>query len=355
MTGKLKIRQIAELTGLSPSTVSRVLAGKANVSPQAKEKVFTHARNMGILRDIPASRLLMNTLLICAPPAAFSPHEDLYYYEAIQEITAEVSRFDIHVRKCALTVNDPDIAGFMQALSQSDVDGIIIIGIDDVMLYRLAAESNKPVVMINAKDSEMRLDCVSADHYSIGYSAAHYLFQKGHRPVLLFTDLRRETMMQRLDGFKRACLEHHIAFDEATHLLINKGNGKEQARESIDKYLREHKRETLPSAIVCGSTPIAHATLEALTAMGIRVPEDISLMSMDFAHEMKTATPMNFTSMLLPCRELGTEAVYILQSRLMRATIAKFNLLLQGKIHSGQSVVDVKWKRKGLYPQPVGL
>ncbi|MGK9559363.1 LacI family DNA-binding transcriptional regulator, partial [Salmonella enterica subsp. enterica] len=82
MTGKLKIRQIAELTGLSPSTVSRVLAGKANVSPQAKEKVFTHARNMGILRDIPASRLLMNTLLICAPPAAFSPHEDLYYYEA---------------------------------------------------------------------------------------------------------------------------------------------------------------------------------------------------------------------------------------------------------------------------------
>lgn len=38
MTGKLKIRQIAELTGLSPSTVSRVLAGKANVSPQAKEK-----------------------------------------------------------------------------------------------------------------------------------------------------------------------------------------------------------------------------------------------------------------------------------------------------------------------------
>jgi DNA-binding LacI/PurR family transcriptional regulator len=355
MTGKLKIRQIAELTGLSPSTVSRVLAGKSNVSPQAKEKVFNHARNMGILRDIPSSRLLMNSLLICAPPEAFSPYEDLYYYEAIQQITAEVARFDIYIRKCALNVNDPDIASFMQALHQTDIDGIIIIGIDDGMLYRLAAEANKPVVMINAKDREMRLDCVSADHYSIGYSAANFLFQKGHRPVLLFTDLRRETMMQRLDGFKRACLEHHIVFDEATHLLINHGNGKEQARESFEKYLRERKPECLPSAIICGSTPIAHATLEALSALGIQVPQDISVISMDFEHELKTLSPMDFTSVMLPCRELGSEAVYILQSRLTRPAGAKFNLLLQGKIHTGQSVADVKWKRKGLYPQPSGL
>ncbi|GBU11698.1 hypothetical protein AwEntero_02990 [Enterobacterales bacterium] len=102
MTGKLKIRQIAELTGLSPSTVSRVLAGKANVSPQAKEKVFTHARNMGILRDIPASRLLMNSLLICAPPAAFNQHEDRYYYEVIQEMINEVGRYD---RLCCIIGN----------------------------------------------------------------------------------------------------------------------------------------------------------------------------------------------------------------------------------------------------------
>jgi DNA-binding LacI/PurR family transcriptional regulator len=162
-------------------------------------------------------------------------------------------------------------------------------------------------------------------------------------------------MMQRLDGFKRACLEHHIVFDEATHLLINHGNGKEQARESFEKYLRERKPECLPSAIICGSTPIAHATLEALSALGIQVPQDISVISMDFEHELKTLSPMDFTSVMLPCRELGSEAVYILQSRLTRPAGAKFNLLLQGKIHTGQSVADVKWKRKGLYPQPSGL
>jgi len=354
MTGKLKIRQIAALTGLSPSTVSRVLAGKANVSPQAKEKVFTHARMMGVLRDIPASRLLMNSLLIFAPAAAFNPHEDRYYYEIIQEIMAEVARFDIHVRKCALDINHPDITVFMQALNQSDVDGIIIIGIDDAMLYRLAAESNKAVVMINAKDSEMRLDCVSSDHYSIGYSAANYLFQRGHRQLLLFTDLRRETMMQRLDGFKRACMDQHVIFDETTHLLINHGNGKEQARECFDKYLKGRARESLPSAIICGGKSFAQATFETLIAHGIRVPEDISVISIDFDHDLKDAAPISFTSVFQPCRELGTEAVYILQSRLTRATGVKFNLLLQGKIHTGQSVADVKWQRKGIYPQISG-
>lgn len=89
MTGKLKIKQLAELTQLSTSTVSRVLSGKSNVSPQAKEKVFTHAKLLGILHNIPAGRLLMNSILVCAPAKAFTPHGDRYYYEIIQSIISK--------------------------------------------------------------------------------------------------------------------------------------------------------------------------------------------------------------------------------------------------------------------------
>jgi DNA-binding LacI/PurR family transcriptional regulator len=349
MTGKLKIKQIAELTGLSPSTVSRVLAGKSNVSPQAKEKVFSHARIMGILRDIPASRLLMNSLLICAPAAAFTPHGDHYYYEVIQGVISEVSRYDIHVKKCALDINESDTTLFMRSINQSDVDGIIIIGIDDDSLYRLAAESNKPVVTINAKDKKMRLDCVSPDHYSIGYSAANYMLDKGHRPVLLFTDLRRETMIQRLEGFKRACLENHFAFDESEHLLVTKGYGELEARANFKKYLQQRSRADLPSAILCGGGAIARAVLSELKNHDLQVPEDISIMSCAYAHEMDEIKLLGLTAAYQPCRELGIEAVYILQSRLMREGSPRFNLLLQGSILPGNSVADVNWRRRELY------
>ncbi|MCP2001687.1 UNVERIFIED_ORG: DNA-binding LacI/PurR family transcriptional regulator [Buttiauxella agrestis ATCC 33320] len=349
MTGKLKIKEIAVLTGLSPSTVSRVLAGKSNVSPQAKEKVFYHARHMDILRDIPVSRLLINSLLICAPAEAFTPHGDHYYYEVIQGVVSAVSHYDTHVKKCSLDINEADTSLFMRSISQSDVDGVIIIGIDDESLYRIAAESNKPIVTINARDKKMRLDCVSPDHYSIGYSAANYLLEKGHRPVLLFTDLRRETMIQRLDGFKRACLDHHLVFDESEHLLVTKGYGETEARANFKKYLQSRTKAELPSAIFCGSAAIARAVLSELKNQHLQVPEDISLMSCAYSHEMDEIKQLGLSAACQPCRELGSEAVYVLQSRLMREVSPRFNLLLQGSIQPGDSVADVNWRRRELY------
>jgi DNA-binding LacI/PurR family transcriptional regulator len=349
MTGKLKIKQIAELTGLSPSTVSRVLAGKTNVSPQAKEKVFFHARVMGILRDIPASRLLMNSLLICAPAAAFSPHGDRYYYEVIQGIFCETSRYDIHIKKCPLSVNEADATLFMRSISHPDVDGVIIIGIDDESLYRLAAESNKPVVTINARDKKMRLDCVSPDHYSIGYSAANYLLEMGHRPALLFTDLRRETMIQRFEGFKRACHDRHFNFDESEHLLVTKGYGESEARANFKRYLQLRSDKELPSAILCGGGEIARAVMSELKIHQLKVPEDISVMSCAYSHEMEELKLSGLTAAYQPCSELGREALYILQSRLTREVSPRFNLLLQGSIYVGTSVADVNWRRRELY------
>lgn len=349
MAGKLKINEIAQLTGLSASTVSRVLAGKANVSLLAKEKVFSHARQMGILRDMPARRLLMNSLLICAPPAAFTPHGDRYYYEVIQGIVTEVAHYEVHIKKCPLEVEQADISLFIEAIKQDGIDGIIIIGIDDDMLYRLAAQCNKPVVTINAKDKQMRLDCVAPDHHAIGYSAARYLIQHGHRSLLLFTDLRRETMMQRLDGFKRACYDHHIPFDEKTHLLVTRGYGEEQARKTFAHYLKHLAREQLPSAIIGGGEAIARAVIDTLAAEGLQVPDDISVLSLDHAHHPKDAQSQAISAVHMPSRELGTEAVYILHNRLMRNVGCRFNLLLQGSFYPSQSVADINWKRNGLY------
>lgn len=349
MTGKLKIKEISELTGLSQSTVSRVLAGKSNVSSLAKEKVFSHARHMGILRDIPASRLLMNSLLVCAPPNAFTPHGDHYYYEVIQGIISETSRYDVHIQKCPLDINEADTALFLRSVSQPEVDAVIIIGIDDDSLYRLAAESKKPVVTINARDKKMRLDCVSPDHYSLGYSAASYLLEKGHRKVLLFTDLRRETMIQRLDGFKRACQDNHLVFDESEHLLVTKGYGEPEAQANFKKYLQQKSKSELPSAILCGGGAIARAVLGELKNHQLQVPEDISIMSCAYSHQMDQIKLLGLTAAYQPCRELGAEAVSILQSRLTREVSHRFNLLLQGSIYVGNSVADVNWLRRELY------
>lgn len=72
MDKKLKIADIAARTGLSPSTVSRVLAGKANTSARAREQVLACARELGVMDGMAAGRMLLNNLIIFAPQRALT-------------------------------------------------------------------------------------------------------------------------------------------------------------------------------------------------------------------------------------------------------------------------------------------
>ncbi|MSL95284.1 LacI family DNA-binding transcriptional regulator, partial [Escherichia coli] len=76
MDKKLKIADIAARTGLSPSTVSRVLAGKANTSARAREQVLACARELGVMDGMAAGRMLLNNLIIFAQQRAFDQRYD---------------------------------------------------------------------------------------------------------------------------------------------------------------------------------------------------------------------------------------------------------------------------------------
>lgn len=78
MEKKLKIAEIAARTGLSASTVSRVLAGKSNTSVHARKEVLTCARELGVMEGMAAGRLLLNNLLVFAPPRAFDERLDIF-------------------------------------------------------------------------------------------------------------------------------------------------------------------------------------------------------------------------------------------------------------------------------------
>jgi Transcriptional regulators len=73
-----------------------------------------------------------------------------------------------------------------------------------------------------------------------------------------------------------------------------------------------------------------------LARLGLRVPQDISLLTTDFGWHLSNAS---ITGVEVPCRELGIEAVHLLQTRLNRPQAPIFNLLLQGKVREAGSVI----------------
>lgn len=338
MNGKLKITLIARQTGLSISTVSRVLAGKANTSASARQKVMECARQYGILQDLSQGRLMLNNLVIFAPPRAFSVRTDIFYYKVIQSVIEALRSHEVRISSCGLAEELSDSALFVERMNHPQTEAALIIGIDDPHIHSLAADLNKPCVLINCSDREMRLDSVSPDHQLIGEFSASYLFQQGHREILNLQCLRRATMEQRLSGIRQAWLRHNLSFQADQHLVTTAGFGAEEAELAVGSWLDAlPDRSHWPSAILAGGDFMAMGAVTAIKKRGLSVPNDISVMSTDSSN-LAEIHHVPLTSLQVPRDELGYEAIQLLQRRLLRPTAAPCHLLLQGKLAVRESV-----------------
>lgn len=337
MSGKLKMDEIATQTGYSVSTVSRVLSGKSYTSEKAREAIVNCARKLGVLDDLVSGRLLINGIAVFAPQRTFTAQGDAYYLEVTRGIAEAVAPHDVYVSYCGLDEQRADITVFQKKVSHKNINAIIIIGIDDPTIHKLAQSLEKPCVLINSQDKERLLDSVSPDHRATGYRAANYLFERGHRRILSVISLRRETMYWRLEGIKEVYRQYQILFDAQHDLLVTEGFSEEEAERAISDRLQATPREQWPEVIFCAGLPMSTGAQRVLERLGVRVPEDMSLMTTNVP-ELDARIGSTTTGISIPCRALGVEAVYLLQTRLNRPHTPVFNLLLQGKVFERETV-----------------
>ncbi|CFQ92466.1 LacI family transcriptional regulator [Yersinia massiliensis] len=345
MNGKLKIQEIANQTGLSISTVSRVLAGKANTSAKAKQRVMAYAQTQGILQNLSSGRLMLNNIMVFAPHRAFDVRTDIFYYKVIQGITEAVTQYEVMIRYCGLSETQSDISLFLEKMTHPQTEAAIIIGIDDPRIHALAAGVHKPTVLVNCRDKEMSLDSVSPDHQLIGEFSANYLIQQGHRKILTLQCLRRNTMELRLVGIKEAFASHNMNFDDNQHLITTHGFGAEEAEQAIMDFMTTREDKSLwPTAILAGGDYMAVGAVNALNKLKISVPDSMSVMSMD-GFNLAEIHDVPLTAVHVPRDELGAEAIQLLQRRLLRPDAPFSNILLQGRLVARSSVKQINHKR----------
>ncbi|AKE96761.1 LacI family regulatory protein [Cronobacter sakazakii] len=354
MSKKLQVALIAEQTGLSLSTVSRVLAGKANTSEKARRRVRECAKALGVLEDMAAGRLLLNSLVVFAPRRAFDERSDIFYYRVIQSINKALEPHEVQLRYCALEENDADANLFLARMNDPQTEAALLLGIDDPHIHDLACDVGKPCMLINCRDRKMRLPAVAPDHRAIGENAARYLFEMGHREVLNVLCLRRYTMELRLAGIRDAWEAQNLAFDETRHLLTAPDFSARGSEALVTRFLEETPAAALPGALLVGGDFMAAGAVKALQNAGLRVPQDISVMSID-AFNLAAIEDVPLTAVHVPRDALGEEAVLMLQQRLIRPQAAVGTLLLNGTLDVRESVRRVRPGRGSASVQRDGL
>ena len=242
---------------------------------------------------------------------------------------------------CRASGNQADPALFLSRMNEAETQAAILLGIDDPHIHDLAADLAKPCVLINCRDEAMRLSSIAPDHRLIGQFAAQYLFDMGHRAVLNVMCLRRYTMDLRLAGIKEAWRMRNLHFTDGRDLLTVASFSARDSEERVGEWLDARAGKSLPTAFLVGGDFMVAGTVSALQKRGLRVPQDISVMSID-GFNLAAIQDVPLTAVHVPRDELGTEAVHLLQQRLIRPDAPRGSLLLHGTLVVRDSVRRIR-------------
>lgn len=164
-----------------------------------------------------------------------------------------------------------------------------------------------PLVLLNCHDAAQGVPAVVPAEVAGGHAATEQLIQQGHRRIAFINgEPWMEAAKDRLKGYRRALATADLPLDPA---LVRDGDW--MSGTGFEHTLQLMRLRQPPTAIFCANDLMALGALEALKQLGLRVPQDVSVMGYD-DQEISRHTHPPLSTVVLPSYEMGQAAVELL-------------------------------------------
>lgn len=277
--GRVTIKDIARLAGVSVTTVSRALNNAPEIHGETRERVLRVCREQGyranlLARSLSSSRSGLLGLVV--PDMANPFHAAL----ALNiELCAQEAGYQVMV--CSSGLENDGTEGLFQLLLSQRVDGVLLTS-SGGGAYSLArrCHGETPCVLMGAcapEDSPLRANTVSVDNFAGGRMAAEYLFRLGHRDAV-YLGLREgsATHALRHRGFLSAAEELGMRVRTAVNPLP--ASTIESGCRMARAFLAEPFSQT---AVFAASDAVALGFIQVADELGIPIPERLSILGFD--------------------------------------------------------------------------
>ncbi|QCS54248.1 LacI family DNA-binding transcriptional regulator [Priestia flexa] len=331
------IKDVANLAKVAPSTVSRVIANSSRISEKTKQRVRAAMEELGYHPNIIARNLANKTteaIGIVMPSSAGNVFQNPFFPEILRGISTGA-----HEKKRAIYMSTGEaeseiLREVMQMVQGRRVDGLILLysKIDDPVLAYLK-EQNIPFVVVGKpfKDSEY-ITYVDNDNFKAGKEATEYLIELGHnRIAFIGGSLDLVVTIDRLTGYDKAIQGAGIPY--RSEYVIHEEFLQEGGKEAVCELLSLEER---PTALVVADDLMALGVLNTLDAIGISVPEDMSIISFNNVLIAEMARPA-LTSIDINIFELGYQAVRSLTKKIEASSQAIESIRIPHSIVTRQS------------------
>lgn len=302
------LKDVAKAAGLSPAAVSRHLNGSLELPEETRARIEAAVRRLGYRPNPHARRLSLgrsDTITLIVPDIAnpfFATLAATVEHEA-------ASRGKIVQLHATSNREDREIA-VLELAADHRSDGVVFCTNRKPGPGVAAAIAALPrAVIVDEGVPGARAPHIFADNAQGGYLAGRHLAGRGHRqvaylggdPALMSTRLRAE-------GLERGLREGSGGGAEVAVRVLSGRHDVASGRALADRFLNAGGPET---AIFVGSDELAIGVIEVLRERGVRVPQDMSLVSFDGARALHLYDPP-ITAVRQPARKLGERAVELL-------------------------------------------
>jgi LacI family repressor for deo operon, udp, cdd, tsx, nupC, and nupG len=318
-------RKIAKETGVSVSTVSRILTGSANVTDTTSQRVFDFLEKNHCDFTVLCSKKpsYSGGLILFNVPTMANP----FYSSISSGAKATAANYGYNVLLHEEHINNNTIDNFINLIKRVKAMGLIITNsVSEMLLKKLAAEV--PLVQCCEFDEALPLPYVSIDDIAASKIIMEYLFSLGRRGIALINGpMRYKYARYRLQGYLESLEKSGILPDPSLILQLPEISYDIAVSEVTQLF---HKGKQ-PDAFFCVSDVYAAAVIKAGKKLGFSVPKDFIVIGFDNV-EIASMTFPSITTVNQPKYQLGASSCELLIERITNPNAPIRNILLETEL-----------------------
>lgn len=337
----ISIKDIAKQAGVSPTTVSFVLNGKAKekrISEQVSKKIQKIAARLKykpnqLARGLRTGKTKTIGLIV----------EDIannFFATLARVVEDEADKYGYKVLYGSTEDNTEKARGLLEVLKYRQVDGYIITPTKNLdKEIELLQEAAKPLVLMDRYFPHLKSHYVVLNNFKGAYDATTHLIKQGYKKIAIVTLASDQTQMKdRLDGYTAALKEHKLSFSKSMVKRLPFDLDRESYNEEIKKFLTSIKGL---DAVFFATNYLGISGIECIRSLGWAIGKEIGLVGFD-DHDLFRLHSPSITCVSQPIAEIGKQIVELLMKELNHPSDTQQKIILPPVLVERESTKGIK-------------
>lgn len=308
------IKDVAKLAEVSVTTVSYFLNNKKKLKDETRERILAAIKETGYRYNSAAGSLKKSRDAIQRVGIISIVDQNPFFSQLFFELETACNAHGYSVISCFRHDNRSELQGYIEMMS-GQVDAIVLITIDHETVEPILKQIHStPIVPISFDITQINTICggttLDINNHIGGYIAGKFFVSKGHKSFACLTGPNFfNTTQKRNQGFIQALEEKEV---NASEVLFIEGDYTYDS--GVEVMSKLFSSATMPTAIFCHNDLMAIGIQNAAHELGVKVPEELSVIGYDNITQAQLSYP-SLTTINIPLDDMAQQVVSALEKK----------------------------------------